>query len=74
MHTERTTLNLPIDRVEKLRKELGLKTKTETIVFAIDELLRRSELLSLSKRLAGSGAVSLTQMQLKKMRRARVFK
>ena len=37
----RTTLDLPIDLVESARKALGFKSKTDTIVVALRELVRR---------------------------------
>ena len=37
----RTTLDLPIDLVEEARSVLGFKSKTDTIVLALRELVRR---------------------------------
>ena len=40
----RTTLDLPIDLVEAARDALGFKSKTDTIVLALRELVRRHRL------------------------------
>ena len=37
----RTTLDLPVDLVEEARSVLGFKSKTDTIVLALRELVRR---------------------------------
>jgi Arc/MetJ family transcription regulator len=40
----RTTLDLPIDLVEEARHALGFKSKTDTVVLALRELVRRRRL------------------------------
>jgi Arc/MetJ family transcription regulator len=40
----RTTLDLPIELVEEARLALGFKSKTDTIVVALKELVRRQRL------------------------------
>ena len=40
----RTTLDLPEDLLESARKALGLKSKSDTIVVALRELVRRHRL------------------------------
>ncbi len=40
----RTTLDLPDDLVEEARASLGFKSKTDTVVVALRELLRRRRL------------------------------
>jgi Arc/MetJ family transcription regulator len=40
----RTTLDLPIDLLEEARLALGFKSKTDTIVLALRELVRRHRL------------------------------
>ena len=40
----RTTLDLPEDLVEEARRALGFKSKTDTIVLALRELVRRQRL------------------------------
>ena len=37
----RTTLDLPIDLVDEARAVLGFKSKTDTVVLALRELVRR---------------------------------
>ena len=37
----RTTLDLPVELVDEARGLLGFKSKTDTIVFALRELIRR---------------------------------
>lgn len=37
----RTTLDLPADLIEEARTALGFKSKTDTIVLALRELVRR---------------------------------
>jgi Arc/MetJ family transcription regulator len=38
----RTTLDLPTDLVEEARNVLGFKSKTDTVVLALREVVRRS--------------------------------
>jgi Arc/MetJ family transcription regulator len=40
----RTTLDLPMDLVEEARDALGFKSKTDTVVLALRELVRRRRL------------------------------
>jgi Arc/MetJ family transcription regulator len=40
----RTTLDLPEDLVESARKALGFESKTDTVVVALRELVRRHRL------------------------------
>jgi len=40
----RTTLDLPEELVETARQSLGYKSKTDTVVFALRELVRRGKL------------------------------
>lgn len=40
----RTTLDLPPGLVEEARAAIGFKSKTDTVVFALKEVLRRSRL------------------------------
>jgi Arc/MetJ family transcription regulator len=37
----RTTLDLPVDLLEEARLALGFKSKTDTIILALRELVRR---------------------------------
>ena len=40
----RTTLDLPAGLVEEARAAIGFKSKTDTVVFALKEVVRRSRL------------------------------
>jgi len=40
----RTTLDLPAGLVEEARAAVGFKSKTDTVVFALKEVVRRSRL------------------------------
>jgi hypothetical protein len=40
----RTTLDLPVELVEEARSLLGFKSKTDTIVLALRELVRRKRI------------------------------
>ena len=40
----RTTLDLPIELVEEARSALGFKSKTDTVVLSLRELVRRRRL------------------------------
>ncbi len=40
----RTTLDLPIELVDEARRALGFKSKTDTIVVALRELIRRHKI------------------------------
>jgi hypothetical protein len=40
----RTTLDLPVELVDEARSALGFKSKTDTVVLALRELIRRRRL------------------------------
>jgi Arc/MetJ family transcription regulator len=40
----RTTLDLPEDLLEEARRRLGFKSKTDTVVLALQELIRRQRI------------------------------
>jgi Arc/MetJ family transcription regulator len=44
MNCMRTTLDLPIELVEEARRALGFKSKTDTVVVALRELIRRHKI------------------------------
>ena len=48
----RTTLDLPEEMLEKARRAARLRTKTETVVAGLEELIRKAERDEL-RRLAG---------------------
>jgi hypothetical protein len=43
----RTTLDIPAGLVEEARDAIGFKSKTDTVVFALKEVVRRSKLQDL---------------------------
>jgi hypothetical protein len=45
----RTTLDLPTGLVEEARDAIGFKSKTDTVVFALKEIIRRSRAEDLKK-------------------------
>ena len=45
----RTTLDLPEGLVEEARDAIGFKSKTDTVTFALKELVRRSKIQDLKK-------------------------
>ncbi len=45
----RTTLDLPPGLVDEAREVIGFKSKTDTVVFALKEVIRRSRLQDLKK-------------------------
>ena len=45
----RTTLDLPEDVVDEAREVLGFKSKTDTIVFALKEVIRRGHVQGLKE-------------------------
>jgi Arc/MetJ family transcription regulator len=65
MNRMRTTLDLPEELIEEARQALGFKSKTDTVVLALRELLRRRRLDELKELM---GSVRL-QIDLTKSRR-----
>lgn len=49
----RTTLDLPEELVEEARRLLGFKSKTDTIIVSLQELIRRKRIEEL-KQMAGT--------------------
>ena len=60
----RTTLDLPMDLLKKAQHALHARTKTETIILGLEQVLRREKILGL---LAMQGKVALN-LNLKKSR------
>jgi hypothetical protein len=52
----RTTLDIPQPLLEEARRLLGFKSKTDTVVFALQELIRRKRIEKLKSMM---GAVKL---------------
>jgi len=49
MNPMRTTLDLPEALIEEARRELGFKSKTDTVVLALTELIRRRRIEQLKE-------------------------
>jgi len=49
MSPMRTTLDLPEALIEEARRELGFKSKTDTVVLALTELIRRRRIEQLKE-------------------------
>jgi Arc/MetJ family transcription regulator len=45
----RTTLDLPEGLIEEARDAIGFKSKTDTVTFALKEIVRRSKVQDLKK-------------------------
>ena len=45
----RTTLDLPEGLIEEAREAIGFKSKTDTVTFALKEIVRRSKVQDLKK-------------------------
>jgi len=65
----RTTLDLNEHLVKEGLRWGRMRTKTELIHASLDAFIRRKKLEKLTA-LAGSGATTLTQKELRRMRRA----
>jgi len=61
----RTTLDLPEDTLREAQSILGYKSKTDTVIFSLSEVIRRKKLEDL-KQLAGKIELNI---DLKKSRR-----
>ena len=67
----RTTLDLPDGLIEEARTSLGYSSKTDTVVFALREVVRRGRLDEL-KRLMGRIEFDFDPTNLRKRARRRV--
>lgn len=61
----RTTLDLPADVMDEAREVLGFKSKTDTIVFALKEVIRRGHIQGL-KELFGKVHIELDLDKVRK--------
>ena len=61
----RTTLDIPQELIEEVQRTLGFKSKTDTVIFSLQELLRRQRIEELK---ALSGKIKLN-IDLQKSRR-----
>jgi Arc/MetJ family transcription regulator len=67
----RTTLILPEELIEEARTTLGYSSKTDTVVFALREVVRRGRVEEL-KRLMGKIEFDFDPTKLRKRARQRV--
>jgi hypothetical protein len=67
----RTTLDLPVELVEEARDALGFVSKTDTVVFALKEVVRRSRIDTL-KDLIGRIDFEFDPTELREKARRRV--
>jgi Arc/MetJ family transcription regulator len=67
----RTTLDLPVDLVDRARETLGFKSKTDTVVFALREVIRRGRADDL-KSLMGRVTFEFDPAELRHKERARL--
>ena len=68
----RTTLDLPAELVEQARLAVGFKSKTDTVIFALRELVRRQRLDEL-KALMGSITFDFDPVEVRKRDRRRAI-
>jgi hypothetical protein len=66
----RTTLDLPISLVDQARAVLGFKSKTDTVVFALREVVRRGRVDDL-KALMGRVSFEFDPTELRRKDRRR---
>jgi hypothetical protein len=66
----RTTLDLPVNLVDHARTALGFRSKTDTVVFALREVVRRGRLDDL-KALMGHVAFEFDPAEIRKKDRPR---
>lgn len=71
MNRMRTTLDLPEKLVEEARERLGYKSKTDTVIFALKEVVRRGRIEDL-KDLMGKIEFEFDPNEIREKSRARV--
>jgi Arc/MetJ family transcription regulator len=69
----RTTLDLPAGLVEEARAAIGFKSKTDTVVFALKEVVRRSRMNEL-KDFIKTMEFDFDPAEMRKKDRARVMR
>lgn len=67
----RTTLDLPVELVEEARERLGYKSKTDTVIFALKEVVRRGRIEDL-KDLMGKIEFEFDPNAIREKARARI--
>ena len=65
----RTTLDLPEELLDRAREILGFKSKTDTIIYALKEVVRRGHVQGLSA-LFGKVHIDLDLDQVRERRRS----
>lgn len=68
----RTTLDIPQILIRRAQRAAGLKTKTEVIIVALEELIRWKGMAILAQGLAGKTPLNLDNRKLRRLRKARV--
>ena len=71
IHLMRTTLDIPEDLIEEARDLLGYKSKTDTVIFSLRELVRRNRIEQLKQLM---GRVDLNLDLSKSRRRPRAIR
>jgi len=66
----RTTIDIPEELIEEARKLLGFKSKTDTIVLSLQELIRRKRIEEL-KNLAGAIHLEIDLAQSRRRKKSR---
>ena len=66
----RTTLELPDGLIEEAREAIGFKSKTDTVTFALKEIVRRSRVQDL-KRLIATVTYDTDSTEMRKKDRER---
>jgi Arc/MetJ family transcription regulator len=66
----RTTIDLPENLLEEARQLLGFKSKTDTIVVSLQELIRRKRIEEL-KKMAGSIKLEIDLDQSRRRKRVK---
>ena len=66
----RTTLDLPAELLEQARSAIGFRSKTDTVVFALREVVRRSRIDEL-KALMGTIRFDFEPTEVRKKERRR---
>ena len=67
----RSTLELPDELIETARETLGFKSKTDTVVFALREVIRRSRIEEL-KSLMGKVTFEFDPLEMRENARRRI--
>jgi Arc/MetJ family transcription regulator len=67
----RSTLDLPDELIETARTALGFKSKTDTVVFALREVIRRSRIEEL-KALMGKVTFEFDPLEMREKARRRI--